>query len=188
MNGTIPATFPSEWLLYNNDTYLKRSPVQLYLLATGMWQSWDMFSPNPANADIYGDADVIFKNGDVATYHYPRMYATGLVEKYEKERYRKFFEHAGSDQDPYLYPYFAQRIMYLTPHDASNPIVKVLLKRHWYDIPKPLTFDQYSQDLWDSVSKGKVGINVLFPPSPQIPSSYNSYTYYTYVVPPGEGG
>ena len=187
MNGKAAATFPSEWLLYNNELYLKHSPIQLYLLSLGFWQSWDMFSPNPAGADMYGTADLVLKNGQVQHYQYPRMYTLSMLSKYSKERFRKFFEHAGSDDDSYLWPDFAKRIVYITKQDPANPIVKVLLKRNWYQIPKPYSFDQYCQQLWDSVKAGKVSGENLLPPSPEIPTSYVSYNFYTYDPVTGTG-
>ncbi|HEY3780866.1 MAG TPA: hypothetical protein VGL56_07270 [Fimbriimonadaceae bacterium] len=187
MDGQAKASFPSEWLLYNNEIYVKHSPIQLYLLSLGLWQSWDMFSPNPAGADMYSTADLILKNGQIIHYQYPRMYDLSRMTKYAEERYRKFFEHAGSDDDTYLWPYFAKRIVYLTKQDPANPIVKVLLNRNWYFIPRPYTFDQYSQQLWDSIKNGKVSVNTVVPPSPDIPTAYTTYNYYTYYPLTGTG-
>lgn len=180
-SGVVKPSFPSEWLLLENERYLKRSPTELYLLSTGMWQSWDMFSPNPASSDIYCDANVYFANGNMATYQYPRMYVLPLVTKYIKERYRKFFEHANTDS--YLFEPFAKRIAYLYSKDPNNPVVKVVVKRHWYDIPKSITFASYSESLWNAIASGRLGPKVLMPDNPPVPSSYKSFAFYEYVVP-----
>src|SRR4051812_8909092 len=45
---TSVAEYGKYGLLLGNQKYLKDSPVQFYLLSTGFWQYWDMFSPNPA--------------------------------------------------------------------------------------------------------------------------------------------
>jgi hypothetical protein len=174
----------SEWLLFFNDKYLKPSPVQLYVLSTGLWQSWDMFSPNPASEDIWADADVYFKNGQVKRYQYPRMYALPIVEKYEKERYRKFFEHANTDEN--LWPLFAKRIAYMHATDPANPPVKVELHRHWYDVPRPVTFSEYASNLLQGIKAGHITIKVLLPDNPPVPAEYNDYLYYEYPVPPGK--
>jgi hypothetical protein len=187
LNGSAPAAFPSEWLLYNNELYIKHSPIQLYLLSLGLWQSWDMFSPNPANADMYGTVDLILKNGQVVHYQFPRMYTLSRLAKYSKERFRKFFEHASNDDDSYLWPDFVKRIIYLTKQDPANPIVKVNLNRNWYYIPKPYSFDQYCRQLCDSIKAGKVSKDNLLLPSPDIPDTYSSYNYYTYNVLTGTG-
>lgn len=182
-NGERKPTFPSEWILSMNERYVKNSPVQLYVLSTGLWQSWDMFSPNPASEDIYSDADVYFKDGTVARYEYPRMYSLGIVEKYIDERYRKFFEHANSEQD--LWPFFAKRVALLATKDPNNPPVKVVLKRHWFDIPPPAPFDAYCRDLVAALRSGKVTKQVLLPDNPAIPSRYEQYVYYEYPLSAG---
>src|SRR5690349_14010871 len=49
----------TEGTLYLNWKYLKGSPLMYYPGVTGFWQFWDMFSPNPANVDLYLEADVV---------------------------------------------------------------------------------------------------------------------------------
>ena len=182
LNGTAKPTAPSEWLLLINDRYVKYSPIQIYMLSTGLWQSWDMFSPNPASSDIYSDADVTFKDGTVAHYAYPRMYALPILEKYVDERYRKFFEHANTDQD--LYPFFAQRVARLASKYPTNPPIKVVLSRHWIDVPPLMTFDEYSNHLVTALKEKKLSRQVLLPDNPQVPRKYTDYVYYEYTVPP----
>lgn len=136
------------------EMYLKPSIVRLYLLPTGFWQYWDMFSPNPASTDMWCDAVVKYQDGSTKIYQYPRMYLLSIPVKYEKERYRKFYERAHLDDYSYLWPQFAQRIA----HEMDNPTdppVEVSLRRHWEEVSPP----------------GK----------PQ-PTHYQQYTYFNYVV------
>jgi len=174
----------SEWLLYLNDAYVKKSPVQLYVLSTGVWQSWDMFSPNPADTDIYADAEVTYKDGSTALYPYPRMYVLPVVTKYIKERYRKFFEHANTDE--YLWPFFAKRVAYLRTQDPNNPPVTVKLHRHWYVVPKLESFPDYLSDFWTALSKGKMNVQTVFPTPPELPKTYNDYVYYQFPPEPAQ--
>ena len=175
----------SDRILNFNAKYVKHSPVQTYVLCTGFWQSWDMFAPNPSSVDIYPDAEVTLKSGRVVHYAYPRMYALSLVEKYQKERYRKFFEHANTDT--YLYPPFAKRVAYLVQKESGEPAVKVVLRRHWYQIPSVTDFGDYSGNLWEAILKGKVTESVLMPPNPPLPPTYNEFDYYTYNPLTGKG-
>jgi hypothetical protein len=127
----------SDGALYANDKYVRDSPIKYYVLTTGFWQYWDMFSPNPASVDLWCDAQVEFKDGTVKRYQYPRVYLLSIPEKYLKERYRKFFERAHMDDNAYMRPYFAQRIAYLHYKDPKNPPVRVKLFRHSLPIAPP---------------------------------------------------
>jgi hypothetical protein len=158
------------WIRYWDQKYLKGDPelnppawdvqavcdpVQLYLFTTGAWQYWDMFSPNPADTDWYGDAVVHYKDGTHRVYQYPRMALLPIPEKYLKERYRKFYERAHDDNYQYLFPLFGLRVALLNYSNPSNPPVQVDLRRHWLTIAAP----------------GK----------PQ-DKNYSQYTYFTYEV------
>lgn len=139
-----------DWLLYYNTRYIKDSWLRYYLLTTGVWQSWDMFSPNPSNIDTWGDAEVVYRDGTVERYAYPRMYDLSIPEKYFKERYRKFFERAGEDAHRYMWPTFAQRIAYEMNTRPGNPPTRVRLYRYRQvlDGPgKPLPAD-YSRQMY----------------------------------------
>ena len=175
LNGSIRPV-GTEGILYLNEQYLKTSPVQLYVLSTGTWQSWDMFSPNPASDDIWADAEVVYKDGSIRRYQYPRMYNLPIVEKYIKERYRKFFEHANSDE--YLWKSFAQRIAFLNPGTPANPPVKVILHRHWLSIPKTMPFDEYCQNVLSAFKSGTLSKQVLMPDPPTVPAEYNDAPFY----------
>ncbi|MBX3118204.1 MAG: hypothetical protein KF784_04000 [Fimbriimonadaceae bacterium] len=118
------------------------SPIAYYNLSLGVWQYWDMFAPDPASVDMWGDADIHYKDGTVKRWRYPRMYELPIPEKYVKERYRKFFERAGDSKfSHYIAPIFAQRAAYLSWNDPDNPPVKVVLYVHTMVLPgigKPL--------------------------------------------------
>lgn len=147
--------YVSNGTLLFNQNQLKDSPLKFYLLFTGFWQYWDMFSPNPASTDFYGTAEITYKDGRTLLYTYPRMYEMGMAEKYVSERYRKFYERAHPDLYKWIWPTFAQVIALKNYTDPSNPPVKVALTRHWLPIAPP----------------GK----------PQQPD-YSQYTYYTHKV------
>lgn len=121
--------------LVANEAYGKRGPVRFYVQATGFWQYWDMFSPNPASIDYYCTVTLQYKDGTTKEYQYPRVYLLSIYQKYAAERYRKFFERA-RDLD-YLFKPFAQHVAALNTTDKSNPVVHVDLHVHSQQIAPP---------------------------------------------------
>lgn len=138
-----------------NFAKLKPSFVKYYDMPTGFWQYWDMFAPNPANIDFYGDAEVIYRDGTKRIWTYPRMYTSGIFQKYFTERFRKYYERAHDDAYSYVWPSFAQRVALLSTSDLKNPVVEVRLWRHWLEI---------------------------VPPGQHQPTEYSSSKYFTYSV------
>ena len=145
----------TEAILVWNNRHLKTfPPVFGYLFITGFWQYWDMFAPDPTNTDTWCDAIVKRRDGTESVFQYPRIALMPIDQKFLSERYRKFYERAGSDDQAYLWPVFAQRIAHLSDNPA-NPPVEVKLRRHWLRIQPP----------------GK----------PQ-PTNYSDYVYFEYAV------
>ena len=148
----------TEHLLVWNAQHLKRfQPVQAYLFSTGFWQYWDMFSPNPSSLDIWCDADVVYRDGKVERYQYPRVKILSIPEKFVSERFRKFYERVNQEDYAYFWPQFAQRIAYLND-DPANPPVAVKLRRHW---------------------------RFVAPPGKPQPKDYAEYVFYVHVVDQG---
>lgn len=127
----------TEGTLYYNWKYLKQSPFMYYPLATGFWQYWDMFAPNPANTDQYLEAKVVYKNGETSTFKFPRIFDLPVSQKYLKERYRKFFENANMTDQAYIRPPLAQRIALEAFRNPANPPVRVTLIRYFDRIEPP---------------------------------------------------
>jgi len=127
----------TQGILYLNWRYLKLSPLMYYPGATGFWQYWDMFSPDPASVDLFMDAEVTYKDGSVFKFNYPRIYSLPLPTKYLKERYRKFFENVNSAEGKSARPYVAQRIALESFRDPANPPIKVVLFCNAFRIAPP---------------------------------------------------
>ncbi|MDR3691384.1 MAG: hypothetical protein P4L46_18535 [Fimbriimonas sp.] len=127
----------TQWIPYWNKLYLKNfTPFTDYLMISGFWQYWDMFAPDPAQNDTWGDAIVIFRDGSQKYYQYPRMFLLSIPEKHVKERYRKFFERAGDDKFKFLWPQFGFHIASMFDN-PKNPPVAVKLYRHWRVVMGP---------------------------------------------------
>ncbi|MEQ1823649.1 MAG: hypothetical protein ABL949_14165 [Fimbriimonadaceae bacterium] len=140
--GILPPTGTDVLLKFNKD-WLRPSPVQQYMLSFGVWQSWDMFAPNPSNRDVWGDAEVQFKDGTVKNWVYPRIKTMPLFKKFDKERYRKFFERANSEDYAYLWPDLCQWIARENYTDPKNPPELVRLYRHLKITPPTISFSDF---------------------------------------------
>lgn len=128
------------WLLLWNAKYLKTyDPIRGYVMATGVWQYWDMFAPDPSGTDWYCTADVTYRDGTTRTIPYPRISRLPISQKYVKERYRKFFEraHDSPGREPRLWPLFAQAMALRAYTDPKNPPLVVRLRQHSLNIAPP---------------------------------------------------
>lgn len=169
-----------DWVLYANDAYVRHSPVQQYILTFGLFQSWDMFAPNPTNKDIWCDAIVRYQDGSEKVYTYPRVYEANYAKKYVIERYRKFYERVNLDLYQYMWPDFAQRIA-VKMDDPANPPVQVVLRRHYIVTPRTVTFAEYIENVGKAIGEGNITGSVLSPPNPE-PVPFSESVFYTYDV------
>jgi hypothetical protein len=175
--------FGSEYLLAFNDKI--KGYTEVYMWPTGIWQSWDMFAPNPSDWEGYVTADITYKDGTVKKYTYPRMYELGLGIKYFKERYRKFLERAHHKNHAWIRPRFALRIAVKNYTDPNNPPVKVELHRHEAIVPPNMPFGTYLSNLWKATTEGKLSGSLLLPENPKMPP-YRDEMYFPYIVPERE--
>jgi len=134
--------------------------VRPYLVWSGLFQSWDMFSPSPRNVNSHVEAIVLYKDGNTRNWSFPRMERLSLTERYIKERYRKFAENLQADINAALWPDAAKFIARLN-NNRSVPVRMVLLVRYWSAIvPQP---------------------DGTYQPAPE-----DAHVYYAYEVQPGD--
>ncbi|MCB0825193.1 MAG: hypothetical protein KDC26_03310 [Armatimonadetes bacterium] len=128
--------FSDTFLTENRNLFRNRDVfLSYYMMPTGLWQSWDMFAPNPARTDMYMDAIVKYEDGSEKTVEYPRIYSMPIPKKFFHERYRKFRERLSPDAYEYKWPqtaYWMAAQAWVTP---ENPPVEIRLRRHWMDCP-----------------------------------------------------
>jgi hypothetical protein len=110
-----------------------RNLIRPYFLWAGLFQSWDMFSPNPKSANSYVDAIVLYEDGNTRNWAFPRMELLNWKERYSKERYRKFVENVKDDANAPLWPDVARFIARVN-NQRPAPVKMVFLVRHWSDI------------------------------------------------------
>jgi hypothetical protein len=140
----------SSWALPLNNPLISsfRQLVRPYFIWSGLFQSWDMFSPDPKRVNSYLEAIVIYKDGSSALWSFPRMELLGSGERYAKERYRKFEENLQNDQYSGLRPDAARYIARLNNHESSQPKTILLVVR-WSEII-PRSDDTYDRGPWNS--------------------------------------
>jgi hypothetical protein len=110
-----------------------RQLVRPYLLWSGLFQAWDMFSPMPKATNTYLQAVIIYKDGSTQMWDFPRMELLSLSEKYSKERYRKFVEILLDQRNAELRPDVARYVARLPGIRAKDP-QKILLMVKWSNI------------------------------------------------------
>jgi hypothetical protein len=114
-----------------------RSSVRPYMLWSGLFQAWDMFSPTPRSINAQVEAAVIFKDGRIHTWKFPRMEQLSLTTRAFKERYRKFVENVQEQTYAGLWPDVARHIARANDNNSNDPPQVVMLIRYWTDIPPP---------------------------------------------------
>jgi hypothetical protein len=120
------------WCLPTNNPLILvcREFVRPYFLWTGLFQSWDMFSPNPVSVNHYLDALIIYKDGSTEDFTFLRMQLLDFTERYYKERYRKYEETLAADEHAALWPDAAR---YIARHHSSGPVAPqtIMLINRW---------------------------------------------------------
>lgn len=148
--------------------------VQPYVIFTGIWHSWDMFSPDPliVNFNLY--AEVVLADGQTNHWEFPRMEKLSLVERFQKERHRKWRERIRQDAYNMAWRDTARYIARESLQDGAPP-KRVVLVREWDTITAPL-------DVSGQISTPKSSIPLRdyqpMPPNYPVTQSYRFHTYY----------
>lgn len=128
---------PLDNMLAFNDKHVRPGPSRWYVEPLGLWQYWDMFAPDPLRKDYYFDAAIQYQDGTTKSVEFPRIKNMPLLEKYYKERYRKYGERVHDSDYQYLWPTWAQWMATQATLDKSNPAVGLNLQKKWRDVPPP---------------------------------------------------
>lgn len=120
---------PVNWSLVERVKQITRP----YMLWTGLFQTWDMFAPNPPPSNIYVKA-VVITDHHIHVWTFPRMDELSLAQRYQKERYRKFVENMLLEQNQPLLPDVVRHIARFYDGPSDHPR-KVMLIKFQSDIP-----------------------------------------------------
>jgi len=119
-------------------TLAVRGLIRPYMVWIGLFQKWDMFAPDPSKLNNYVSAVVTHADGQTSVWNFPRMQDLGILDKYTKERYRKFAnDNLRIDSFAPLWPDCARYIARMNNRTASSPPLIVELVRHWSLVPPP---------------------------------------------------
>ena len=110
-----------------------RALVGPYMIWSGLFQTWDMFAPNPSPVNGYIKAIVITRDHHLKVWTFPRMEELSYWERYRKERYRKFVEVLPDAQNGILWPAVAGHAARLF-NNPNDPPEKVMLIQFRADI------------------------------------------------------
>jgi hypothetical protein len=110
-----------------------RTLVGPYFRWIGLFQNWDMFSPSPKHRNGYLEAMVVYTDGSVRYWPFPRMDRMSFGERYMRERYRKFEETLAEDKYSDMWPDVARHLARQFSGGAKRPEV-IMLILNWSDL------------------------------------------------------
>ncbi len=132
----IPWALPGDALWFAR---LRRT-AEPYMLWSGLWQKWDMFSPDPLKLNAWLSAEVVYPGGETKTFEFPRMENLGETQKFLQERFRKWAsERVRVDENSMLWPDTSRWVARQHWNDGSGPPLEVHLIRHFSTLPAPET-------------------------------------------------
>ncbi len=121
-----------------------RSPIskisEKWLNLSGLWQGWGMFAPNPIKEDIYVSAKISLADSSSVAWELSRMEEMGFLERYRKERWRKWAsDNLRLDSSKELWPSAAEWIAKTISQEEGSPVRSIELIRHWRPVATPDT-------------------------------------------------
>ncbi len=130
-----------------------------YMYWSGLSQGWGMFAPEPLSVNSHLEAEITYRDGRASVWKFPMPQHFGYVQRYFKERDRKWAtDYVRQDANAVLWP-DAARYIARRNNDPKNPAVTVKLVRYWSQIA---------------------------PPKSGQPEPWNRYVFFTYTVMPGD--
>jgi hypothetical protein len=121
--------------------------VRPYFVWSGLFQTWDMFSPQPKSGNVYLEAVILYRDGTSELWTFPRMEQLNFRERYFKERYRKYEEILNSDDYFALRP-DAARYLARMKSTPANPVQSVILVARSSEII-PRNDESYDRGPWN---------------------------------------
>lgn len=110
------------------------SPI---IAATGIGQSWSVFSPDVREANYHETALIAFDDGLLKLYEFPRMQKLDYLERFRCEKFRKiFFDCMPWPEYKQFLPDFAQWVADSNQR-ANNQVQMVSLIHNHCRTPQP---------------------------------------------------
>ena len=110
-------------------------PVRPLIAATGIGQSWSVFSPEVRNTNYHETAVIYFQDGSEKLYEFPRMEKLDYLTRFRREKFRKMFCDC-MPWPPYtqFMPDFARYVARANTCPGNEPIM-VTLVHNWRPMP-----------------------------------------------------
>jgi hypothetical protein len=127
----------------------------------GLWQSWDMFSPNPRDDDVRFYARAVLKDHSLKEWSPPDPLIFGFFKRHSNERFRKWTnDHLRLNRDRRAWR-DAVHFMVSQMGETIDSVQKIQFVREWRRVkPFGLRFDEDRE--WHSFAFYKIN---LHPPS-----------------------
>lgn len=138
-------SIPSQALVFR----IVRHSVSPYAWRAGLFQSWDMFAPNPTHTNAFVTAEITCSKGQVRVWSFPQMQDLGYSERYFKERYRKFSnDRLILKTNAILLPDAARYIARLNADPFNQPRIVKLIRYVSVISPPPAEGQAPQLDRW----------------------------------------
>jgi hypothetical protein len=104
-----------------------------------IWQSWEMFAPNPRGDDIWTDVVYTRSDGQEGRWILTKMSDMPWIERWQKERWRKYFnDHLRTDGAKFLWKPFAEFTAARLKSESVDATT-ITLRRWWRPAGHPVS-------------------------------------------------
>ena len=116
------------------------------MLLLGLWQAWDMFAPDPRGEDICVEVAFVDGEGNRDRRMLTDMVAMGYLERWQKERWRKFFnDHLRVDDERQLWQPFVEYAVRCLQAEGMDPVSAELVR--WWRPCEPAMSPEFRADV-----------------------------------------
>ncbi len=112
-------------------------PVQSFLGAFGLWQAWNVFSPEIRKENYHLFALVDFKDGSMSVWEFPRQEEKTGIEQLRAHRFRKWSQDRVKNNTFGLVLPDTARYVARLHNNTLNPPVAVTISMLASNIPEP---------------------------------------------------
>jgi len=112
-------------------------PVQPFLGAFGLWQAWNVFSPEIRKENYHLLALINFKDGSMSIWEFPRQESKAGIEQLRAHRFRKWSQDRVKNNTFGLVMPDTARYLARLHNSKNNPPVSVTISMLSANIPEP---------------------------------------------------
>lgn len=110
--------------------------VEPTIMFLGLWQNYQVFSPDVRRANVHLVAEVVYADGQTSIWNYPQMEKLSFPDRLIKERYRKLgLDYVNWDKYKKLWPDLARYAARQGHLSHGGTPVAVRLRRYFWYLP-----------------------------------------------------